>query len=473
MAGLAAACRLAAQGWKVTVWDPNPYPGGKMAELHLGPYRWDAGPSLFTQPGYLEDVFRACGKRPEDYFSYSRLKESSRYFWPDGTRFTAWTDPGRLAAEAEAQGLATRAEITRALRKARRIYNITHHVFLERSLHRWGTYLRWPTLLSILRLPQIDALRTLNQANTRLFKDARMVQLFNRYATYNGSDPYRAPATLGVIPHLELGKGTYLPHGGMVQIPQSLARLAQDLGVDLRLGQGVEQITLQGKVVTGVTAGGKNHRASLVVSNADALTTYRKLLPGARVTTRQTRQERSTSGVVFYWGISRSFSELGLHNLFFSGDYAAEFAWLFGRGEMPDQLTVYVNITSKQVPTDAPAGHENWFVMVNAPSVLAQDDAALVQACRQRVLRLLSHTLGVEIEPLITQEDCLTPGGIARRTGSPDGALYGTASNHPLAAFLRHPYATRRYRGLRFVGGSVHPGGGIPLCLQSARIAIN
>jgi phytoene dehydrogenase-like protein len=174
--------------------------------------------------------------------------------------------------------------------------------------------------------------------------------------------------------------------------------------------------------------------------------------------------------LIFYWGVARRFPELGVHNIFFSENYQREFEAIFQQKTVSTDPTVYVNITSGHTPTDAPPGHENWFVMVNVPHDQGQDWPALINQTRQAVLARVSKALATDVAPLIRAEHVWDPPGIAGRTSSFGGALYGSSSNNQLAAFLRHPNFSRKLEGLYFCGGSVHPGGGIPLCLLSARI---
>jgi phytoene dehydrogenase-like protein len=207
-----------------------------------------------------------------------------------------------------------------------------------------------------------------------------------------------------------------------------------------------------------------------VVSNMDIYPTYKHLLPDQPHPERTLAQERSTSAMIFYWGIRAEFPELDLHNIFFSKDYQAEFE-AHSRGEVCSDPTVYINITTKYDPQDAPPGCETWFVMVNVPAnSTGQDWDALTQRIRRQVLDKLSHNLGRPIEPLIACEATLDPRTIQSKTASWQGALYGTASNNMFSAFLRHPNFSSKIKSLYFVGGSVHPGGGIPLCLLSAKI---
>ncbi|MFD2719429.1 1-hydroxycarotenoid 3,4-desaturase CrtD [Hymenobacter monticola] len=472
IAGIAAAARLAVAGHAVTVFEAGPTFGGKMHQFALpGGYRFDAGPSLFTLPQLVDDIFRLAGRTPADYFRYERLDPITHYFFADGTRLHAWADAEKFAAEVEAKLGTPAAEVTKFLQRAGRAYDATAGTFLHKSLHKAGTYLSPETLKAVGALPQLGLLGTMHQRHESAFgRDPRLVQLFDRYATYNGSDPYQAPATLSMIPHLEHGIGAFYPEGGIYAIAESLAKLATEFGVKFRYNEAVEEIIAAEKRVTGVRTAQDVYDFGRVVSNMDVVPTYRRLLPRQPAPERTLGQPRSSSALIFYWGISRAFPELDLHNIFFSADYKAEFDAIFQQKTVADDVTVYVNITSKKTPTDAPPGHENWFVMVNVPHDQGQDWDALTRKTRAAVLRKLSQALGTAVEPLIAAEKVWTPPGIAADTSSFGGALYGSSSNNALAAFLRHPNFSGRLEGLYFCGGSVHPGGGIPLCLLSAKI---
>jgi phytoene desaturase len=310
----------------------------------------------------------------------------------------------------------------------------------------------------------------MHEDNAAILKNPKLVQLFDRYATYNGSDPYRAPGVLNIIPHLEHGIGTFHPLGGMHDITESLFKLAEELGVKFHFKERVTKILVENGRVSGVQTEKQTYKAGLVVSNMDVTPTYRKLLPNQKAPEHILRQERSSSALIFYWGIRKSFSELGLHNIFFSNDYRKEFQDIFNGVVPASDPTVYVNITSKDVPSDAPAGCENWFVMVNVPQHKDQNWQELAVEYRRAIVSKLNPLLGIELDDLIENENTLTPLDIEVKTSSLGGSLYGTSSNNRYAAFLRHTNDSSRIKGLYFCGGSVHPGGGIPLCLLSAKI---
>ncbi|MCI4669614.1 MAG: phytoene desaturase family protein [Bacteroidia bacterium] len=468
--GLATAVRLQLKGYQCSVFEANSYPGGKLSEFDQGAYRFDAGPSLFTLPMEVDALFQAAGKDPRDYFNYQRLEVITNYFFPDGTRIHAYSDPEAFAEEVHSKTGESKLEIKKLLEKSEELYDITHKVFLESSLHKMQTYLRMDTLKSIMQLHKIDAFRSMNQANAARFNDPRVVQLFNRYATYNGSDPYQAPATLNIIPHLEFNMGAYFPQGGMYHITESIYKLGKELGVQYHFDQKVDEILIENKKVKGISIDGNEYKADLIVSNADIVPTYRRLLKKLPAPESTLEQPRSSSALIFYWGINQSFPEMDVHNIFFTEDYKEEFDYIWKKKEVYDDPTIYVNISSKLNPNDAPEGAENWFTMINVPHDDGQNWDEIIERSRKNILAKLKKMLGKDVESHIEVEAILEPRTIQSKTSSHLGALYGNSSNNPFAAFLRHPNFSRQIEGLFFCGGSVHPGGGIPLCLLSARI---
>jgi phytoene desaturase len=473
IAGIASAIRWARKGYAVQVFEANSYPGGKLSEFQLGEYRFDAGPSLFTLPFLVDELFTLCGENPRDHFNYLKKTEECRYFWDDGTRLIAHSDPAAFAEEAQRVLGEPAGNVRAHLDLARRQYEATKGLFLERSLHKASTYLRRDALPALAALPSLKLTQTMHQVHAQRFRSPKMVQLFDRFATYNGSTPYQAPGTLAMIPHLEFGFGTFVPYGGMVAITNSLVALAHRQGVVFHYGKGVERIRVQGRRATGLVVQGADVSADVVISNMDVTPTYRRLMPDLPAPEKTLAQERSSSAFIFYWGLRREFPELDLHNILFANDYEAEFRDLFERKVLHDDPTVYIHITSKDLEGEAPAGGENWFVMINAPANYGQDWVALRAQARSAILAKIQRALGVDIEPFIEVEDLLDPPTIEARTGSDRGALYGASSNNAMAAFLRHPNFHRQIPNLYFVGGSAHPGGGIPLCLLSAKIAAN
>ncbi|HBP44679.1 MAG TPA: phytoene desaturase [Flavobacteriales bacterium] len=480
VAGMAAAIRTAALGHQVSVLEAASEPGGKLREQTHGGYRFDLGPSLFTWPELILELDALAREQaPSDAslpppFCYERLDRSTHYFWENGKRLIAWSDRKQFCDACASEFDVPSEHVANHLAHSSDSFEATRRIFLEQSLHEWSTRKtgKWRAAARFAhRLPWLG---TLHRLNERKLKEPHLVQLFDRYATYNGSDPHRAPAMMHVIPHLEHGQGTFFPVEGMVGITQHLHALGTALGVEYRFGHRALHIENNGERVTGVhcsDSDGAKHTlpADIVISNADIWPTFRNLLPDLPAPENILQQERSTSGVIFYWGVRTERPELHLHNILFSRDYRTEFKSIQQQGHPGDDPTVYIHISSKLKPDDAPKGCENWFVMVNVAANPTGVTAQLPEI-RQAVLSKIQRTLGLEVEPLIETEKHFTPTTIESRTSSHLGALYGASSNSPLSAFLRHRNRSTQLQGLYFCGGSVHPGGGIPLCLLSARI---
>lgn len=469
VAGLASSIRLAVKGYEVEVFEANPYPGGKLSSFDQGSYRFDAGPSLFTMPQYVEELFTLAGKNPRDYFQYETLDLVCNYFWEDNTRMSAWASPEKFADEAAEKLKVPRQQLLQILSDAEEKYRLTGKTFLEKDLYSLKTWLTKDVLQALGKLPKLDIFKSMNGVHERYFREPKMVQLFNRFATYNGSNPYKAPGLLSMIPHFEHGIGAFHPKGGMVSITNSLHQLATELGVRFHFNTPVKRIDVKNKKTTGIHTEAGYLPFEQVVSNMDVFFTYHKLLPELPKPHRILRQEKSTSALIFYWGIRKTYPELHLHNILFSQNYRKEFESLKA-GHVYEDPTVYINISSKCSPEDAPEGCENWFTMVNVPYDNGQDWDAIIAKTRRQTIAKISRMLQTDVEAVIENESILEPRTIQQKTASHLGALYGTSSNNPFAAFLRHPNFSRQIRGLYFCGGSVHPGGGIPLALLSAKI---
>lgn len=469
IAGLASAIRLACKGYSVDVFEANSYPGGKITELRSGDFRFDSGPSLFTLPQLVEELFQLADKNPADYFSYILHPTACHYFFEDGTFLRFYGNQERLLREVEEQLNIDPGPLKHHLQRSKQIYDASHKAFLERSLHRFSSYISVDILKCIAHIPWLGLFTTMHNANEQRLNHPKLVQIFDRYATYNGSNPYSAPGILNIIPHLEHGFGTFFPVKGMHSITTSLVQLAKDLGIRFHLGERVEEIQTEQNRVTGVRTIHGSYTANTVICNSDIRPAYSKLLPRLQAPRKTLKQEPSSSAMIFYWGISKEFPQLDLHNIFFSGDYENEFRTIFRDQSISNDPTVYVHISSKIVREDAPEGKESWFVMVNVPHNQGQNWEQMRLKTRKAVLTKLSRILGENIAALIEAEDYLDPVRIEQRTGSFAGALYGASSNDRMAAFFRHPNFSK-VNGLYFAGGSVHPGGGIPLCLLSAKI---
>lgn len=470
IAGLATALKLRNRGYEVEVFEANDRPGGKIDEIHQEGFRFDTGPTVLTMPGLIEELIKESGAEPAKWFDYKKPEASCQYYFSDGSCLSAPNNTRDLIAALEALTTDSAKTIENYLSNSKKIYDITEPVFLQNAPHEVATYLKPTTFQSMLQLPKLKPFQTLHQFHTNYFSDPRVVQLFDRYATYNGSDPYLAPATLRLISHLEHNLGVFLPKGGMYRIVEILYQLGVQIGVAFYFNSKVEQILTKNKTIQGIQVNGATVECGKVVSNQDVQATYKDLLNDKPMPGFYRKREASSSALIFYWGVKGQFPSMQSHNILFTDQYQQEFQNLFQHQKISEDPTVYIYISAKENPEDAPEGFENWYVMVNAPSNVNMHWQTYAQKIKGLVLAKIKRHLNIDLEPLITFEANWNPAIIQQKSLSATGALYGTSSNTPLAAFLRFPNKAPGIEGLYFAGGTVHPGGGIPLCIYSAKL---
>ncbi|MCF8411936.1 MAG: phytoene desaturase [Melioribacteraceae bacterium] len=476
LGGLAAAIRLAKMGVEVDLFEQNNFAGGKAGEIVKDGFRFDTGPSLLTMPFVLDDLIEFAGEKRADHFQFEPLEIICKYFYSDKSEIIAYSDADKFCREIENKTIDSAASIRKFLKYSENIYELTKDIFLFSSLAELDTYTNAKAVKTFLKLGSIDPLRNMHSSLKRFFKDPKTLQLFDRYATYNGSNPYKAPATLNVIPHVEYNLGGFLPKGGINQITKSLQKIADNLGVFMHFGTKVLGIEVDNNRVKGVKFRGlrADHvkKFDIVISNSDVLNTYKYLLNDqiSAESKKYKNLEPSSSGLVYYWGVKGNYPELAVHNILFSKNYRSEFDQLFDQKKIPLDPTTYIYVSSKLNKNDAPEGFENWFVMINTPYHTDQNWEVEKEIAKERVIDKINNMFGINLRKQIVFEEVLTPDKIQTDTSSSYGSIYGISSNSKSAAFLRQSNKSKKYKGLYFVGGSAHPGGGIPLVLLSAKI---
>jgi len=472
LGGLAAAIRLQAAGQRVHVLEKNERAGGKMNIVATDGYTWGTGPSLLTMPWVLHELWAAAGRRLEDDLTLLPVDPVCRYTWPDGTRWDHRAALPDLIHEINRLSPPDALNFFRFMAFAGKIYEATAEPFLLSPFGGWRDFV---TPRFLRDAPALDPFHTMDQAVRRYFRSPRLQQVFNRYATYNGSSPYRAPATFCIIPYIEFAEGGWYVKGGMYELARALVRLAENLGVRIDTNAEVTEVCIENGVARGVRLGdGHELRADRVVVNVDALHGLRHLVApehrGRWNNRRIEQMEPSCSGFVLLLGIDREYPDLAHHNIFFSPDYPAEFRAIFDKQVPAPDPTIYVAATCRTDAHHAPPGHMNLFVLVNAPATSDRFQwARQAPAYRDQVVRVLERRGLPDLRQHIRAEHMITPADFQGRYGAWRGALYGGASNQMFSAFMRPPLRSPDVRDLYFVGGATHPGGGIPLVLLSGK----
>jgi phytoene desaturase len=472
LAGLAAACRLAHHGVQVSLYEQQPTLGGKLGELSHAGFRFDIGPTLLTMPFVIDELFASLGKTRSEYLTFLPLSHMCRYFYADGSVLDSYSDLDRFDDEIGRLSPGDRGALHRFLTYSKRIFNLTAHSFLYAPIHEPSSWFTRQNMATLLRLCHIDPLVSVHRGVSRFFNDARLKQLFDRYATYNGSNPYQAPATLNIIPYVEYGLGGYYIQGGMYRLVEALSRLALENGATLFTGKRVTKILVSRNKAQGVVVDGEKIAADYVLCNGDVTESFAALLPEYNKEVEHWRRcEPSLSGLMFLWGVHGRHEQLTQHNILFSADYRSEFEQLFRLGQPPSDPTIYIAISGKSQVLDAPPQSENWFVLINMPWLRAgQNWRTIAESMRGLVLRRLQQQ-GLDLNGKIGFEHIITPQDLQERLSSNRGSIYGLASNSRLAAFARPANRNRSIKGLYFAGGSAHPGGGVPLVMLSGKLA--
>lgn len=470
--GLVSALLLARQGIDVVVLERAPKVGGKMRQVDVAGRAIDAGPTVMTMRWVLDEIFSSAGTSLDAELTLRRAEILARHAWGEGPTLDLYADFDRsveaistFAGRAEGEGYRRFCAYTQ------RIYETVQKPFLCSERPSLGSAMLAVGSLGIEGMLNIDGHRTLWKALGEFFQDARLRQLFGRYATYCGSSPFLAPATLNVVAHVERD-GVYLVEGGMFRVAEALARVAERIGVTIRCGEHVTELVVANGRVAGVRlASGERLAADLVVHNGDPAALFQGMLgaPGRRAIPAPA--ERSLSAVTWaFVAEARGVYPLTRHNVFFSKDYHAEFRDLFDHGTLPEEPTVYVCAQDRDDGERAHSGPERFLCLVNAPA--RGDQRALttseIKQCETVAFSLLERA-GLVFPQFAAPPIVTTPSGFDRMFPGTGGALYGPVSHGWKSPFVRAASRTK-IPGLYLAGGAAHPGAGVPMAALSGRL---
>lgn len=481
LAGLAAACTLAARGYRVSLYEANDWLGGKAAVLEDAGFRFDMGPTILTVPRVLQRIFGEAGRPLESELDLVRLDPQWRCFFSDGSVLDLVEDVEEMATSLE--GFSPETGVgdgyREFLRLSEKLHEISERFFFWKSVEDLKDTMDVKASLNADTLRDVMAIRmgqTMAGTIRRRIRDGRVAQMVDHFAQYVGSSPYNSPAVLCSIAHMQVEGGVWYPIGGTRAVPVALERLARELGVEIHTGCGVRRLLLDGDRVVGLeTADGERVELAAVVSNMDSIRTHRELIGGPKSErfVRRHDPEPACSGVVLYLGLDRGYDHLLHHDFVFSADPEEEFRWIYDKGEPAPDPTCYLAAPARTEPGVAPPGGEALYVLVHTPYLRPHHDwSKMLPDYRRVILDKLKSTAGLEdLEDRIVVERVLTPQDIHDRYRVLNGAIYGLASHGRFLGAFKPGNRSREFAGLYLAGGAAHPGPGMPMVLMSGWIA--
>ncbi len=479
LGGLAAACVLAARGHKVVLFEKNDWLGGKAAQWEQDGFRFDMGPTILTVPSVLERIFAEAGVKMSDRLDLRRLDPQWRCFFDDGSRLDLQENVGEMSAALAQYAPGSERGYQAFLKMSEGLHTVSEKFFFWRSVEDIRDTMDLKTGMNLSTLKDVLSLKMGSTVAKQIRKhvaDPRVSQMLDHFVQYVGSSPYGSPAVLCSIGHMQVDEGVWYPMGGTRAVPLALAKLAEELGVEVRMGCGVARITSAGGQANGVvTERGESIALSAVVSNMDSVRTYRELVGGAPAAgfAKRWKREAACSGVVLYLGLSKAYEHLAHHDFVFSRDPEEEFDFIYTKGEPAPDPTCYIAAPSRTEPGVAPPGGEALYVLVHTPYLRPHHDwKAMLPAYRRVILDKLARTAGLhDLESRIVTERVLTPQDIHERYRVLDGAIYGLASHGSFFGAFKPGNRSRDLGGLYLAGGAAHPGPGMPMVLMSGWIA--
>lgn len=480
LGGLSAAAVLAARGYPVTVYDKNEWFGGKAALLEEEGFRFDMGPTILTVPAVLERIFAEAGERIEDHLDLIRLDPQWRCFFEDGGVLDLREDVEEMAQTLErfAPGKSLGKGYRNFQKLAERLHEISQRFFFWKSVEDLRDTMDFRRNLDPGTLADVMALR-MGRSVAGIIRghvpEERAAQMLDHYTQYVGSSPFASPAVLCAIAHMQASGGVWYPRGGTRAVALALRKFAERHGARFVNETEITGFDIAGGRVQAIeTAGGERQLVSGVVSNMDAIRTYRELVGGDAAAHYDAKGfEPACSGVVLYLGLSKRYEHLLHHDFVFSRDAAEEFDYIYKRGEPAPDPTCYLAAPAATEPGVAPEGGEALYVLVHTPYLRPHHNwSEMFPAYRQLILDKLKRTAGLhDIEERIVFERALTPQDIHDRYKVLDGAIYGLASHGKYVGAFKPGNRSRHVEGLYLAGGSAHPGPGMPMVMMSGWIA--
>ncbi|WP_079527961.1 phytoene desaturase family protein [Halobacillus hunanensis] len=471
LGGLSAAISLAQRGYDVSLYEKNDHIGGKLNRLEQDGFGFDLGPSILTMPKVFEKFFTASGKKMEDYVPLEKLDHQWRSFFPNGNVIDLYQDLEEMQAKNSTLKKKDMRQYQKLLTYSKKLYDMTEKTYFQHGVDNTKGIIQYSGALSALR--NFDLFSTVHQAIDKRISNKQLRDMLSYFIKYVGSSPYDAPAVLNMMIYMQHAQGVWYVPGGMHLLAKGLVQLAEEIGVTFHTGKKIVRLEKKkGEIAGALLEDGTIRTADYYIANMEVIPAYEQLLQENKRYVKKLKKkfEPSSSGLVMHLGVKKSYPQLHHHNFFFAKNMKKQMDKIFHRHQLPDDPVIYLVNVNKTDPAQAPAGYENLKVLPHIPYIkdkpLTQQDYD--QFAESVLIKLEKMGLD-DLRDNIVTKDIWTPEDIKRVYGSDHGSIYGTLSDRKKNKGFKHPKQSERYNNLYFVGGTVNPGGGMPMVTLSGQ----
>lgn len=467
LGGLSAAISLSQYDYQIEIFEKNSYIGGKLGFYENSGYKFDTGPSVLTMPFVIEKLLNSINENLFNYLELVKLEPLNRNFFINSNYIDTYSDIEKMQLELSKFSQKDANNYIKFYNYIKKIYEKAADIFLNYPIHDLNYLFKNKIIPNFLDIIYLDVFKNMAERNQTFFEDYRINQIFNRYATYNGSNPYQTPATMNIISYVEIGLGAYYIKGGIYNLVNTLEKIIKKRNIKVNYNCEIQEILIKNNKAIGIKVNNENIYYDSIISNIDVIETFNHLIKNYdEEKIKLNKLESSLSGFVILAGINKINSNLLHHNVFFTKNYKEEFNQIFN-GEFPNDPTIYVAITSKTDLEHSPKNCENWFILVNAPYLNSKINWKCDKNKFKDVILNKFSYYDIDISNSIEFEKVITPEDLYNLFRSNKGSIYGISSNNRMTAFKRPANRNKKIKNLYFAGGSSHPGGGIPLVILS------
>ncbi|MBS1536860.1 MAG: phytoene desaturase [Bacteroidetes bacterium] len=465
LGGISAAIMLKINGFDVEIFEKNEKIGGKLNQIKDQGYTFDLGPSILTLPQYFSKLFEASGKNMSDYIPIQKVRPHWRNFFEDGIVIDLDPDMEIMKKELDKLSPNTYSEFLKFMDYSEKQYDILAPGYFDSGLDSTFDFMKFYDFSAVFK---IDFFRTMHGRIAKFINNPYLVDIMDYFIKYVGSSAYNAPGFMNLMPTIQFRYDLWYVPGGMYKIAEGFSKYMQELDIKVNFNSEVSKILKNNKRVEGIVVNGETHYADIIVSNMEGIPAYKELLEeDGKFLKKLERFEPACSGLVLDIGLDIQYPQLAHHNFLFSGNQRKHFDTVFNKKELPEDPTIYLVDSSKSDPSVAPENCSGLKILPHIPYINNKNPYTIEDYIKLKdsILIKLERMGLTDLRKHIVYEHLLTPFDIERMYKSNKGSIYGVVSDFKKNFAFKLPKKSKKYNNLYFTGGSVNPGGGMPMVL--------